>query len=159
MIKILLKSRYLALAISIFMFFNSVAFLIMGLIRGIEAYAELIKFMQGNHEVKPGLAITHSLDTFLISIVTLIISLGIAKVFFLSEEDSVKLPKWLNIHSFKDLKILLWETVLMTLVVLFLTMLINSEMVLSWEILTLPVSIVLLAVALVLMKGDIKIKP
>lgn len=153
MIKVLLKSRYIALTISFFMFLNSIAFLIMGVIRGFQAYKEVIHFMRGHHEVKPGLHIAESLDTFLIAIVTLIISIGIAKIFFLSDEDSAQLPKWLDIHSFKDLKILLWETILLTLVVLFLTILANVGMDFSWKLLIIPISILLLSISLILMKG------
>jgi len=152
MIKLLLKSRYIALFISFFMFLNSIAFVIMGIIRALEAYKEILKCIRGDHSIKPGLHIAESLDTFLLSIVTLIISIGIAKIFFLSEEQGLQLPKWLNINSFKDLKILLWETILLTLVVLFLTILPMDGMDFGWKILTLPISILLLSIALVIMK-------
>ena len=72
-------------------------------------------------EHKPGLQILKGLDLFLVSIVFMILGLGILKIFVFSHMPFTDLPDWLNIKNFKELKILLWETILVTLVVFSLT--------------------------------------
>jgi hypothetical protein len=59
---------------------------------------------------------------------------------------------WLNVHDLKGLKVLLWETILVTLVILCVTNLIKLSS-LSWETLIYPILILVLAAALFLMRG------
>jgi uncharacterized membrane protein YqhA len=134
--------------------------MIMGIIRCLEAYKEVFIFLGGDHSMRPGIHIAESLDSFLIGIVTFIIAAGVTKVFFLSEEDDVKFPSWLNVRTFKDLKIILWEAILLTLVVVFLTVMayVAEDGQISWSILVIPISILLLAVSLAVMKGEFKRK-
>jgi uncharacterized membrane protein YqhA len=62
------------------------------------------------------------------------------------------LPDWLNIKNFKELKILLWETILVTLVVFSLTGLVSGKDTLTWNVLILPAVIFVLSLSLFLMK-------
>ena len=69
-------------------------------------------------ESHPGLSILESLDVFLVALVFLIFALGIAKLFLPepSEKGGLRLPNWMQIQNFTQLKLLLWEAVLTTLV-------------------------------------------
>ena len=154
MIKLFLKSKYITLVISVFMFLNTLGFIAVGVVKAIKGYKHIYHYILGEHVEQPALHLAESLDTFLVAIVALIISIGIAKIFFFSEEDSSHLPKWLDVHSFKELKILLWETILLTLVVLFITMIPTEVEHLTWSVLIIPVATMILALSLVLMKGD-----
>jgi uncharacterized membrane protein YqhA len=61
-------------------------------------------------------------DLFLIAIVLFVFSLGINILFTdkPAKVEQLNLPAWLRIHSFMQLKIILWEAILTTLVVSYL---------------------------------------
>jgi hypothetical protein len=87
----------------------------------------------------------------------MILALGVAKLFLLPrgaaavDEDS--LPSWLRIDSFNELKVLLWESILMALVIIALSALTAGLLEkLEWTALVLPAAIALLALSLYLMK-------
>jgi uncharacterized membrane protein YqhA len=58
---------------------------------------------------------------------------------------------WLKINDFTDLKLLLWHSFLVTILVLFMTHLVRVEEP-GWDILILPVSILLLSIGAYLVK-------
>ena len=96
------------------------------------------------------------LDLFLVSMVFLIFALGIMRIFTHYKTSDEDLPGWLRINDFKELKILLWETVIVTLVVFTLTELVNSKQSLKTDALIMPGVILLLTVSLFLMKKNDK---
>lgn len=91
-----------------------------------------------------------SLDAFLIAFVLFIFSYGIYSLFISSKHrpgDSSVLG-WINIPSISHLKNVLAEVIIIILFVKFLeTVLVSIEQ-FEWEILTLPLSILLLALSL-----------
>ncbi|HMF44673.1 MAG TPA: YqhA family protein, partial [Polyangia bacterium] len=99
----------------------------------------------------------HSLDFLLIALVLLILGLGVAKLFLLPPSAVARriyaLPTWLNMETFSELKVLLWETILVALVVFALPTL-SSDLAgrLEWSALILPAAITLMALGLFLMK-------
>lgn len=104
----------------------------------------------------PVLIIMEAVDSFLLSFVFFIFSFGLYKLFFVKEssDGSSRLPAWLDIHSILDLKTLLWQSILTTLVMLFLNYAVwhIAHKSVSWDILLIPGSILLISIALYFMK-------
>jgi uncharacterized membrane protein YqhA len=152
----LLKIRYIAVVVVILSILHSVAFLFLGGRIAFHAYHAIIEGAAAGENVRPGLELLHSLDFLLIALVLLILGLGVAKLFLLPPPAPGRvysLPTWLNMKTFSDLKVLLWETILTALVVFGLPTL-SSDLAgrLEWTALVLPAAIALLAFGLYLMK-------
>lgn len=151
MFKKLLYVRYLFLIVVIFMMLNSLFFIAGGVIESIEGIRLFITHGL-DEEQKPGLKLLKGLDLFLVSIVFMIFAIGIVRLFGIYKHDDSDLPSWLNISSFKELKVLLWETILVTLVVFTLTGIATDRSGLHWEMLILPGVILILSLSLYLMR-------
>jgi uncharacterized membrane protein YqhA len=146
----LLKVRYVAVVIVLISILHSVAFLVMGARVAIEAYWHMAT-EPANAMSRAGVEILHSLDFLFISLVLMVLALGIAKLFFLrlSPADVGNLPTWLRIESISELKIMLWETILTTLLIVGLSDLIRELFSpLQWSAIILPVAILILALSL-----------
>ena len=149
MLKFLLKLRFLVAIIVIFTFLNSLILIFLAAKRSIHSYG--IVFLNFESEKPPAVEILESIDLFLIGLVFLIFSLGLTKLFLgnlVDEEDEDKLPKWLRIRNFFELKILLWQTILVSLVVLFVDLLFQQEGEMDWNLLIVPVSILVLSISM-----------
>lgn len=157
MFKKIFQTRFLVLAIILFTIINAVVFVAMGIYTSVEG---IIGFVKGelNSVSRPGLKILESLDIFLVALVFLIFAMGIGKLFlaFDQEDQKFKLPKWLDINSFTELKLLLWEAVLTTLVVYFVSDVVKQEGSYTWELLVLPASILLLSISIFILKKEKK---
>jgi uncharacterized membrane protein YqhA len=95
-------------------------------------------------------------DMFLIAIVFFVLALGFMLLFTdTSAGFPVNLPQWLRIKNFIELKVILWEAILTTLVIAFLTGLagkkINGEEP-QLSTLILPGGIFLVAISLYFLK-------
>lgn len=113
-------------------------------------------FTSQSNQEPTALIIMEAVDSFLLSFVFFIFSFGLYKIFFVTDhqESMQKLPAWLNIHSILELKALLWQSILTTLVMLFLNYAASqlAHKTLSVDILLLPGSILIIALALYFMK-------
>ena len=70
-----------------------------------------------------------SVDLFLVAIVFFVFSLGILVLFHNAENPlPIKLPEWLRIKNFMQLKVILWEAILTTLVTSYLANLVETRM-------------------------------
>ncbi len=145
--------RIIAILIALFLFINSLAFNIGGIWLSCKGIYLIIKGEMLT-EVRPGVMIMESIDVFLLALVFLVFAIGIIKLFVPDAHQSIKVRNlhWLKIENFTDLKMLLWETVLTTLVVFFVTGYVHNEEYVDWKMLTLPVSILLLAISYLIMK-------
>jgi uncharacterized membrane protein YqhA len=155
MFKHLLKVRYIVVVIAFFAVLHALAFLVMGAQSAVKAYGYLLNEKGVGETTRPGLELLHSLDFFFVAMVLVVLALGIAKLFLLdpSADATAELPAWLRIDSISELKVLLWETILTTLLILGLSDL--TATVFSkpdWTILLMPVSILVLALSLYFMK-------
>jgi uncharacterized membrane protein YqhA len=147
----ILKIRHIYLIAVFFTLVNSIFFLVAGAMKSTHGYQEYIKLWSGQGQgPPPGLHLAEALDSFLLALVSLIFGLGILKTFVHYQIDDSKLPPWLHIHDFKELKILLWETILVTLVVFNL----NFFTEVSWKTLIIPGVILMLSLSLYLMKRE-----
>jgi hypothetical protein len=145
----LFKFKYLALIISLLILICGLTAIFVGTLRIYEA----ILILAGVHGGKPGVLLIESVDAFLFSLVVLILSGGIFKLFCGSETTFNNIGIFSQLKTFKDLKILLWESLLLTLTVWCANSFFLASSESQYEQLILPVSIVLLAVALNLVKG------
>jgi uncharacterized membrane protein YqhA len=153
----LFKLRYLTLVIVILAVGHAVAFLVMGTLAAFKGYGHVIAAIQGVQSARPGLDLLHSLDFMFVSMVLIVLALGIAKLFLMhpSDELTVDLPLWLRIDSISQLKILLWETVLTTLMIIALSDLSAGLFTkLDWTVLLTPAAILVLALSLYLIKKE-----
>lgn len=156
MINKILWFRYVFLIAVFFTLLNSLFFLAAGVLESVQGYKIFLQHgLKG--EERPGVYFLAGLDLFLVSMVFLIFALGILNIFIHYHKVDENLPDWLKIANFKELKILLWETVLVTLVVFTLTEIGTSRESLKWDSLILPGIILLLTLSLYLMKRNDKL--
>lgn len=153
----LLKIRYVAAVVVVLAVLHALCFLVMGARTAVEAYHHVLTGGPEGAAVRPGLELLHSLDFLLVALVLIILALGVAKLFLLRPGALAgrrsSLPSWLDVDSFGELKLLLWETILVALLVVALSSLtagLSSE--LRWNALVLPAAILLLAVSLFCVK-------
>jgi uncharacterized membrane protein YqhA len=148
MFKRLLTIRYIILVAVGILFLNSVFFIIGGTVFSFKGYIEFIQngFLP-SVTYNPVLYILKGLDAFMLAIIFIIFGLGIARLFLFTNASEDQVPSWLRFHEMKGLKVLLWETILVTLVIFCLQILITHKE-LSLDLLILPGAILLLAVAL-----------
>jgi uncharacterized membrane protein YqhA len=98
----------------------------------------------------------HAVDLFLVAIVFFVLSLGILVLF--NNPDSplpIRLPEWLRIKNFMQLKVILWEAILTTLVVAYLASLAEKEIQgeeITVQTLVVPGGIFLIALSLFFLK-------
>jgi uncharacterized membrane protein YqhA len=96
------------------------------------------------------------LDRFLIAVLFYIFGVGMIKLFMPELFRETDLPKWLDIRDIKELKVLLWETVLVTLMVVSVTELVSTKGELTWNSLIMPSVIAILSLSLFLMRSKVE---
>src|SRR5262245_61350601 len=106
MVKWLLKLRWLAVVIAIFGALHSIAFVVLGAMRAFEGYRLLFHGPPWTGEESPGIYIARSIDTFLLSLVFLVFSVGVLELFAAhnSPEDLERVPPWMRVKSLAELK-------------------------------------------------------
>jgi uncharacterized membrane protein YqhA len=153
----LLKVRYLAVVVVVLAILHAMAFLFMGTQAAVKTYWHILDGQLDPGSDRPGLELLHALDAMLVALVMMILAVGVAKLFLLPHheghpEGHSRLPRWLDIESFSDLKYVLWETILLALLVFALSSLSSDLEHLTWNALVIPAAILLLALSLFLMK-------
>jgi uncharacterized membrane protein YqhA len=124
-----------------------------GVRQSIEGYGMVFRYLGGAEIPGPKMLLLESLDSFLAALVFLIFGLGILKIFIAPDQLIEGLPSWLQIKSFVELKILLWESILITIVVMAMGTVARRLGSLNWDVLVLPAVVLLMAVGLYLMRG------
>jgi uncharacterized membrane protein YqhA len=150
----LLKIRYITVVIVVLAVLHALAFMALGAKIAFKGYVDVLHPSVGEHAVRPGIELLHALDFLFVSMVLIVLALGIAKLFLLNPNKEISaLPSWLEIDSITELKVLLWETILTTLVIVALSDLSEGLIgSLSWPVLLTPISILLLSLSLYFMK-------
>ena len=149
----LLRLRYVIIIAVFFLMLNSIVFLIVGAVHCIHGYKEFLSAgFYASEESRPGLYLMEGLDAFMLALTFMVFSLGLARLFIFDKVTVDRLPSWLNIHDLKGLKVLIWETILVTLVILCVTNILKYPG-RSWDTLIFPALILILTVSLVLMRG------
>ena len=153
MLKNFIAIRFIVTVIVAFMVINAIAFIGLGAYLSVDGIIGLLKGHLHTEE-HPGLKIVESLDIFLVALVFLIFSVGIAKLFRPKSDEKLTgmIPSWLNIHNFTELKMVLWEAILTTLVVFFVSDVVKKEGHFEWTMLIIPASIILLSLSMLILK-------
>lgn len=136
--------KYLAMLVSALLLIVGVCCIFLGMTK---IYHGLI-ILVGLESGMPGLQFVESIDVLLFSIVILILAGGIFKIFVGDENTFKNSLVFSKLKGFRDLKVLLWETLLLTLTVYCTLDLFEYSDEVTWENLILPISILLLAAAL-----------
>jgi uncharacterized membrane protein YqhA len=132
--------------ISIFCFLGACFFVLAGVYRFVIGFVKLYQSIAGGEWLNPGIYIIEGLDSFMVALLFVIFSYGIFKIFILHDEENTKFPSWLHVNSFSELKLLLWETSIVTLIVFSITIVVNSEKT-GWDQLVVPAIILMLSCA------------
>lgn len=154
MVRSLLRIRYLAAVVALVFALHAAGFLVLGVLRAVQAYRLLFKPGSLGPEGRPGVHIAESVDALLFSLVLLVLSFGTAGLFLTTADtdDGRKLPEWMRIKSLTELKLLLWEAILATLVVAAASSIIAALPRLEWKLLVLPAAILVLSLSYFLLK-------
>jgi uncharacterized membrane protein YqhA len=103
-----------------------------------------------------GVGMLKAIDMFLVAIVFFVFSLGILMLFNNKPPESLpdNLPKWLHIKNFMELKVILWEAILTTMLVSFLSGAVERKMIRDPKVedLIVPAAILIIALSLYLLK-------
>ena len=154
MLRHLLRIRYLAVVVALVFAVHAAGFLVLGVLRAFQAYDLLLRPEALRGQAPPGVHIAESVDALLFSLVLLVLSLGTAGLFLTVPDDAGQpnLPPWMRIKSLTELKLLLWEAIMATLVVATASGFIASMPHVEWRHLVLPIAILVLAVSYFLLK-------
>lgn len=152
----ILKIRYVFLVVTVTSFISSLFFVGLGVSETVRAYSLALRYLAGGEWSNPGVILFEALDRFLIAVLFYIFGVGMIKLFMPERFDDADLPTWLNVGGIKELKILLWETVLVTLMVLTVTSVVARPETLTWDALILPAVIAILSVSLFFMRSKVE---
>jgi uncharacterized membrane protein YqhA len=111
----------------------------------------------------PGLRLLHALDMFLFGFVFIIFSLGFSQLFLPKSKFSNLLeevtPEWLHVKNFTELKLILWETLLTALLLIFIEQVFKNMDFLNWQMTIIPISIFLISLSIFFIKrSEVKMK-
>ena len=152
LIAILLRLRWLAAVVAFISGLHAVAFVGVGVVRGWEGYKLIAHGPPWEGEHAPGLHLARSIDAFLIAMVFFVFSIGMT-ILFLVPRDSPALqavPEWMRVKSLSELKFLIWEAILVTLVVACVESFMVSGRGLDWTALVFPLALLILSLAMFL---------
>lgn len=155
--KILYRFRFFSWIAIICSLLGSLLMFVIGAIKTYYAFAAVlfgrVPKESLSHLSSPDIATTYlikSIDAFLIAFVLIIFAYGVHSLFISDKNKSNEhnVLKWIQMPSISHLKNVLAEVIIIIFFVKFLKIALISLEKLEWEILTLPVSILLLALSL-----------
>jgi uncharacterized membrane protein YqhA len=151
MVRFLLKQRWLAVVVALFSAIHALAFIVIGVIRGVEGYRMIFQAAAGL-EAAPGVQLARSIDAFLLAMVFFVFSIGITTLFVAPAGSAAveAVPEWMRVKNLAELKFLIWEAILAALVVASVESFVGSHHELGWNALVLPLAILILAAGLYL---------
>jgi uncharacterized membrane protein YqhA len=152
MVGLILQMRWLAVVIAFFSALHSVAFIAIGVMRGLEGYYLILQGPPWDGERSPGVQLARSVDAFLLAMVFFVFSIGVLALFLAQQSGSSldSVPEWMRVRNLSELKFLIWEAILAALVVASVEGFVASGHSVTWEALILPLGILILALGLFL---------
>ncbi|AYG62637.1 YqhA family protein [Rhizobium jaguaris] len=146
MINILLKLRFVIALASIGVIAAAGLMFWEGLLTLWHAYA----YVRTDPDLATIAAVMRGTDKLLFAIVLVIFACAITLGFLveLSPERRAALPEWMIIDSVAELKNLFIQMIILYLVVHFATLVAETDQMLEWNALVLPISVLLLAAAM-----------
>lgn len=138
-------------------FFIAMIFLAIGVYETVVGVGEILTG-QIHTDAAPGVKLLEALDIFLIGFLFLIFSIGFSQLFFPKPSRifnvlEIITPNWLKVDNFTQLKLILWDTVLTTLVVIFIGDAYRKKGEYNWELLLIPIAILLISLSRFLLKA------
>lgn len=139
-------------------FIIAIIFLGLGVYETILGIEGIIKGLV-HTDAAPGLILVNSLDVFLVGFLFLIFSIGFSQLFLpkpsklMNALDSIT-PLWLKVENFTQLKLILWDTVLTTLVVMVIGDAFRSKGNYDWQLTIIPITILLISLSKFLIKNS-----
>lgn len=136
---------------------GSVLMLIIG---AVKTYKGIELFLSPNGEMGQNVAdaatayLIKSIDAFLIAFVLMIFAYGVYKLFINAHTLTDKTLDWIVVKNISHLKKILAELIIIIVFVKFLEVVLLNLNSLQWDVLILPLSIVLLSIALKLLDLD-----
>lgn len=117
--RVLASSRYMMVIIVIATFVGALVLVIYGTVALALAIVDVVREGTATQQSVKAFAVEliESVDVFLIAIAVYIISVGLYALFI---DDSLPLPRWLEVHNLEDLKANLVSVIIAVLAVLFL---------------------------------------
>jgi uncharacterized membrane protein YqhA len=151
---ILLRIRFLAVFAVITLVVLALALLTLGGLRAYETAQLLAQGPGWQGGDRPGIHIAESVDALLFALVLLVLAIGTTTLFLGSSTASEvhPIPAWMRVKSLTDLKLLLWEGILLTMVVAAMTDIVTHMDNLTWGNLILPSAILTLSASYFLLK-------
>jgi uncharacterized membrane protein YqhA len=152
MIGLILKLRWLAFVIALFAALHAVAFVGMGVVRGIMGYRLILEGPPWDAERAPGVQLARSIDAFLLAMVFFVFAIGVLALFLAQKGNPVleSVPEWMRVRNLSELKFLIWEAILAALVVASVESFVVAGHELTWNALIIPIGILVLASGLFL---------
>ena len=141
--------------IAALVFVSGIILTLVGIYDFVVVFAHLGPGDQVNIGRLMAIGLLHSVDMFLVAIVFFVLSIGMLILFTNPEANMPKLPAWLHVKNFMELKAILWEAILTTLVVAFLAKLAEGEIEgrqMTVEDLLIPGGVLLIAISLFFLK-------
>ena len=119
MVGLILKLRWAAVVIALFSAFHAMAFVAIGVVRGIIGYSLIIQGPPWDGDRAPGIQLARSVDAFLLAMVFFVFSIGVLALFLSDRRNSglESVPEWMRVRNLSELKFLIWEAILVALVV------------------------------------------
>ena len=126
-------------------FLNGIAIACYGLYKCGHVY---YSYFNGGEHQAPVVGLVGVIDYFLIAFVFLILSIGFARLFLNDSQffNGISLD-WFEVRDLNDLKLILWHTILLAMVVAFGASIVSMDTIENWKVIIMPASILLLAVA------------
>jgi Uncharacterized protein family, UPF0114 len=151
MVGLLLKLRWMTVVIAVFCAIHALAFIGIGVMRGIEGYRMILAGPPWP-DLPPGVQLGKSVDAFLLGMVFLVVSIGVTTLFLArpNSSDLESVPAWMRVRNLAELKFLIWEAILAALVVACVEVLVVSVEHPAWTALVLPAAVLVLAAGLFL---------
>ena len=152
MVGLILKLRWAAVVIALFSAFHAMAFVAIGVVRGIIGYSLIIQGPPWDGDRAPGNQLARSVDAFLLAMVFFVFSIGVLALFLSDRRNSglESVPEWMRVRNLSELKFLIWEAILVALVVASVESFVAAGHELTWSALILPTGTLILALGLFL---------
>src|SRR5262245_33895819 len=118
MVGLILKLRWLAFVIALFSAFHAVAFVAVGIVRGLSGYWLIIQGPPWDGDHAPGVQLARSIDSFLLAMVFFVFAIGVLALFLAQKGNPAldSVPEWMRVRNLSELKFLIWEAILAALV-------------------------------------------
>jgi hypothetical protein len=148
MLRQLLKLRYLAVIVTVFLLVDAIGAIAWGVYKSIESYGQIF---DNDPETRPLLNILRSIDIFLFGLVFLIFGLGLSHLSLLWKPDP-NYPMVEGRQLVGTRRIALGNYITAFIIYFTTTIAMIEEAEFKWTILVMPVSILMLTVCLVIFK-------